>query len=515
VSIPSSPGPGPEARDLTGGRGLIQVAGWLAAVAAARVVVTLLAFRHGFAAISDDDYGRVVLAQQFAHARSWDATGSSWLPLPFWIYGGAMMAAGRSLATARVVAVALGVVSSWCLWLAARWFGCSRRGSTVAAILAAALPWGAWLGAATVPDGLTASLVVLGCAGAASMRPGRRAAAALALLAACLSRYEAWPVGAAFAALTARDLARGQSRALLVAALLALAGPLGWMAHGWAHHGDPLFFLERVADYERAATSGRAGWLDRLAAYPRAVATGAPELWAGFAVALAVARRRGMVAPVMQRYRRCALLLGVSWVALVAGALAHGAPTHHPERPLLAIWLVAVIGTVQLVRAAATAPRERWAVCASLAAAAALGLWLRGPLGADSRFVDRSAELAIGARARAVAPGGSRLVVGTDDYGYAAIVAAFGRPEATAIVDDHDPRTRRAAAPAWSARLSRLTNGPDTWIVTSCRHASELPARVIVEARRGSLLLVRLPSSGEPPPPPHRPGCGKAAGPGI
>src|SRR4029453_14284267 len=83
--------------------------------------------------------------------------------------------------------------------------------------------------------------------------PGtRRVLGALALCAACLSRYEAWPAAALFAALTVRD-AVGQSARRSVAegaaALIALLAPAAWIVHGVYNHGDALFFLTRVAAY--------------------------------------------------------------------------------------------------------------------------------------------------------------------------------------------------------------------------------------------------------------------------
>ncbi len=41
--------------------------------------------RCGFEQVSDDDYARTVIAQLFAHSPRWDPSGTSWLPLPFWI----------------------------------------------------------------------------------------------------------------------------------------------------------------------------------------------------------------------------------------------------------------------------------------------------------------------------------------------------------------------------------------------------------------------------------------------
>ena len=65
---------------------------------------------RGFSHVSDDDYARVAIAELFAHAPTLDPSGTSWLPFPFWLTGAAMMAFGRSLGTASVVAGGLLVV---------------------------------------------------------------------------------------------------------------------------------------------------------------------------------------------------------------------------------------------------------------------------------------------------------------------------------------------------------------------------------------------------------------------
>ena len=79
-----------------------------AILALAKVAVSLWVLRLGFSHVSDDDFARTVIAQTFAGAPKLDPSGTSWLPLPFWLTGGAMMVLGRSIAVARGVAIALG-----------------------------------------------------------------------------------------------------------------------------------------------------------------------------------------------------------------------------------------------------------------------------------------------------------------------------------------------------------------------------------------------------------------------
>src|ERR1700722_356883 len=115
--------------------------------------------RQGFTHISDDDYARTVIAEQLAHAPRLDPSETSWLPLPFWLTGVAMMAAGRTLGVARAVAVVLGAVSVAAPYLAMRAVGVRRGAAFAGAALAMTLPWNAWLGVSMVPEGWFGAIV--------------------------------------------------------------------------------------------------------------------------------------------------------------------------------------------------------------------------------------------------------------------------------------------------------------------------------------------------------------------
>jgi hypothetical protein len=157
----------------------------------------------GFRAVSDDDYSRVTIAARFAAAPSADPSGTSWLPLPFWLYGVPMALFGDSLATARVVAVLLGIASAVLVWLAARWLGLPERAALLGALGAVVLPYGSWLSAATVPEAPTAALILLGAVSLSRDEVKLRVWGALALGAACFCRYEAWAPAVVFAVLSA------------------------------------------------------------------------------------------------------------------------------------------------------------------------------------------------------------------------------------------------------------------------------------------------------------------------
>ena len=251
----------------------------VALLVAMKLVVDACVIRAGFSHVSDDDYARTVIAQQFAHAPRLDPSGTSWLPLPFWIAGAWMGAVGRSLGASRTIAVvlgALGVVAPYAAMRAAR---VPRAAAAGATLIAMALPWSAWLGVATVPDGWTGALIA---AGAIALHEDRaRPWAAAALCVASLSRYEAWPacaVLALFCALRiAGDLPAPARRREAACAIVALAGPALWMAWNAHAHGSALHFVARVTAFRRSVGAADVPWSSKLLGYPRALLDETPE----------------------------------------------------------------------------------------------------------------------------------------------------------------------------------------------------------------------------------------------
>src|SRR6201999_4023207 len=158
-------------------------------------------------AISDDDYSRIVLSEAFAHAPALDPSGTSWLPLPFYVHGAAMVLLGRSVATAHVTSVVLGVLSVVAIHRAALWLGLPRGAAGFAAVAAGCLPSAARLGVSAQPEALVAGLIVLGAA-STQLDGSRRVLGAAALAAACLCRYEPWAAAAVFALVAVQDAVR-------------------------------------------------------------------------------------------------------------------------------------------------------------------------------------------------------------------------------------------------------------------------------------------------------------------
>nr|WP_275939145.1 glycosyltransferase family 39 protein [Polyangium spumosum] len=382
------------------------------------------------------------------------------MPFPFWITGAAMLGAGRTLLVARITAFLLGVISAVLVALAAQRLAKNRTAALLGAVLAAAFPWSARLGVATVPELPTAALTLFAMASLVGPRdPRARLFGGLALLGATLSRYDVWPIAAAFAALTTLDALRDADRSFhardralyFVGATVAALGPLLWVTWNHFARGNAFDSLDRVAAYRRALGGGDDAPLARLFAYPIAMARHEPELFFALAILLGLAALptlRASARETLRPYARPLALAVFQLLALSAALVKDGAPTHHPERALLVGLLLCALLVGDL--AATLLPRASQKARLGAGVAAALLLvfslvivrrWYRG-----EGFVPRADEVAIGAAARALVPPGERILVEVRDYGHFAVTAALGRPEDVVLDRDLDPRKPAAAS---------------------------------------------------------------------
>lgn len=461
-----------------------------AAVIAGKGVVSFIVLGSGFRAVSDDDYARIVIAQRFAESPGLDPSGTSWLPFPFWLNGGAMLALGTSVEVARGLAFVLGLASSFAVWISLRWLGAGRVGALVGAVAASIFPYSAWLGVAAVPELPTAALCLLA---AASLGRDDRARGwgAVAVLVACLSRYEAWPVAAVFACFCLRSV-----RAHWLAICIALAGPCGWMTHGALNHGSAIFFVKRVSEYRRAVGAGNQETWSALWQFPSMLFRCEPELISFVVVAVGAAVVLGG-SGVLRRHVRVMCAFGAVLLFLVAGDLRDGAPTHHGERALLGIW----IGLAALAGDAfgEAWQRARGAVAALMLAAPGLAMApmvaiVRPWYAARDAFVDRSLEVEMGRAARRAAGPSGRLLIDSRDFGFYAAMAGFGSPSRSAPIDDRDPRRPRGADPFSTAASlrARLDAERAEWLLVEAEHAPDAAKLGQIERDGGRLVLVRI-----------------------
>ncbi|MFO0658667.1 MAG: hypothetical protein U0165_02355 [Polyangiaceae bacterium] len=388
------------------------------------VIAALVARTIGAESVSDDDFARVVIAQSFSHQPVLDPSGTSWLPMPFWLNGMLMIVAGPALRVARFGALVGAAVAGGAMFTSARWMGARRGPAIFASVLPLTIPLVPVLGASTVPELPTAAAMCLSLCALVRPSPLKLGVASAALLAATLSRYEAWFVALYFAVaclVIARSKSRATSlfRSAVGAAACACVGPLGWIiwnAHG---HHDAFRFISRVTSYRNALVSGQTPSL--LWSYPSALL-----IEGGAIVALALltvllrahrARRVWLLAPAV----------GGAIVLLLALSFAEargGAPTHHPERAISSIWFVAaaVLATYR------TDKLKRWAGVGLTITGLCV---LQGSARAKTTFdglVDRREAVRLGEEvARVVAPS-ERVMLLAHSYDHFAMMSALARP---------------------------------------------------------------------------------------
>jgi hypothetical protein len=206
------------------------------------------------------------------------------------------------------------------------------------------------------------------------------------------------------------------------------------------------------------------GLAERISSYPRLVLAYPELLVLAAAAGAACLETRAQRREVYDVYRWPLALSGCLLSGLIIGQIRDGAPTHHAERSLLPIWLLCALFAADAAeRARRVGFSKRAPLRAGLLLLAGI-LVFRATRFHDQGFVDRSAEIDIGTQARRIlatksAPSteaqatysnrgaSTPLLIDTADFGYFAVIAAFGEPEQSAPFTDHDPRHPRSADP--------------------------------------------------------------------
>jgi hypothetical protein len=454
-----------------------------AALVLVRLGVSAAVRAAGFHSLSDDDFARISIAQAFAHSPKLDPTGTSWLPAPFWAEGGAMMAVGRSLGAAHAFSAAMSCGALVLLYGCARAAGVSARASFAGAAACAVMPVAALVGAAPVPDfgvaAMSASALLL------LRAPDARwlGAMGVILLAATLSRYEPWSAAFAAAALalipgtTSRQDTRRARRWRIAGAVLALAGPLLWI--GWnAHaHGHAFAFHARVSSYRDAVASG-AGLRAWVMGYPAALVRDAPPIAAVGAVAIALLRERDRLKTWARPVAGALFMVA----ALLGAELVGGAPTHHPDRTLLAPWFVLWLASADLLdRSLGDRRGAGWiAAAAVIVFDVARTAWIVPYYGQDRRD-DVEAGLYLRGQ------GAEAVLIEPVDYGYFAVIAAYGKPEEATLTHTIDPRIK-LEAPSLRVRAAGAK-----WIVAR----ESYPELGVTTARFGKWTIMRASEDGK------------------
>jgi hypothetical protein len=170
-------------------------------------------------------------------------------------------------------------------------------------------------------------------------------------------------------------------------------------------------------------------------------------------------------------------------VFLLAGQLVGGTPTHHPERALLLVWLLATLAVVDL---ASFQRPQAW-----LALPVAVLLLFDYENTFADRGIRRENEERVGLQLRALVAHGERVFAATNDYGYFAIMAAFGRPLDVAV-DAQDPRWKSNTTllrDPWNA-VVRLRAENASWLVAPSTVV--FPLALQERMRNGPLIIYEL-----------------------
>ena len=399
--------------------------------------------RQGFTHVSDDDYSRTTISELFAHAPRLDPSGTSWLPLPFWVEGSLLGLFGRSLAMSRAVSIVLGASLLPLPYAAMRWSRMPRTAAMVAAIAVVGLPWNAWLSVATVPDGWVGALAAAATIGvleiAAIGSRGQPVSSRSRYLGMRHGPHARWwrslcsPSRSArvtcSAALGASPLRAGPSlvdglecpRARECASLSRTRQPLSPRHRRLC---TPAFAeASRVSARSLDRYAGNCGPRRGRPARIRTVSRASPTMGASRI------RRRSLVA------------------FLVVGDVGDGAPTHHPARALAMTWWIFAGAGIDVV---ATSLERLSRVRAGLRTGAlgAMGIvattwgvalptrWAQSP--GRSAWDDRRPQVARGLelRARHV----KHVTIVPCQFEHFALLAAWGEPERAVLM----PRSGKA-----------------------------------------------------------------------
>ena len=177
-------------------------------------------------------------------------------------------------------------------------------------------------------------------------------------------------------------------------------------------------------------------------------------------------------------------------VALVAGlvlsALRGTTPTHHPERAVLLVWLLACpvfALTLPEVFAERFRVRPSLSLVAVIAASLVAAWWQGRPVGTQE---DRRAWEATGRALATSLPRGARVLLVPESYSHLAAIAALGRPEDVAVV------TLKRFDPRGTTEID-----PTTSTSTLCDAARREHARFAMLSHAQAARLTELPSGAE------------------
>lgn len=433
---------------------------WLLLVIVVYAAISALLRVFGLRAVSDDDFARVVIAQDFSHLPKIDPTGTSWLPVPFWFYGSFMMLFGPTLFVAKTLANILSGISGALFYTASRWAGLQPKYSAVSSLIPIFISTITVLLPATIPEIPTTALVALALSSLITPTTFRLGVGAVALFLATLSRYDHWsmaPIWGIFCVAlflskkhqwAKSESPPAKSRLLLVVfAFTAQLGPSCWVLWNHFQHGNAFTFVRRVVAYRTGLGVDSAVL---LFSYPIAlIRYGWPLLVALLLLLVLSSSTKEYIKAAANQLGRPLVCLSAMLVMLSLAEYRGGAPTHHPERVVLIGWVIfswVLIYLLQRFHSDFTGTSKSKLGISAIVLLLSSSLALELPSTIKALGADRAMAISQGYELSKLITPNQRALLVASSYDHFALAAALARPNALTVVvpEGVDPRSHLA-----------------------------------------------------------------------
>ena len=254
-------------------------------------------------------------------------------------------------------------------------------------------------------------------------------------------------------------------------------------------HGDALHFHTRVSSFWYASGGQRSdALLQVLRGYPLTAIVGVPTLTTIVLGSLWIAYDRKVVAS----WVRPLAGAGIVVLALTLMQTTGGAPTHHPERTLLLVWMVLWAFAADLIDQRGVADRVPLirqgllaVVCTLLAVQLKTSLPIAG--------ADREAEVLVGTWLHQHA-GEQTVLVDPVDFGHFAVTAAAGMPSRMKLARSIDPREAKQPSPfeEEAALRAKVSETGARWLVVRKEKGEAARRMGEVRKREGNWEVVEV-----------------------
>lgn len=227
----------------------------LAAILLLKLGLQVALIKAGFFAVGGDDYLRQLIGHEWSQAPFFASEGLGrpsilWMPAPFWFYGMANWLVGDIWLAPVAVNLVFGLAGVAAIFALTKRLAGTFEAS-LAAILAAGLPWHVWMSVSALADPPYQVAMIVGLLLLIRWEQTDRThhkwlfGSSAAMLFGTMVRPEAWLFACAFGAYLGWIFLRDKSLRWIAfaAAALPFLFVLVWMVHNYRIHGNPAEFL--------------------------------------------------------------------------------------------------------------------------------------------------------------------------------------------------------------------------------------------------------------------------------